>query len=133
MPLRASMPPRRPTSALNCFRACAGHTANSYCTVSPSLRDPFRGRIATQTSCLLLLTIVVIRSIPQLFPSPVRRRMLRRPSSMCTTQAVVRITHMSGHWSKPAISSPGVSSAVATVRVLRFSAMIIGPSRADYH
>lgn len=77
---RASMPPRRPTSALNCFRACAGHTANSYCAVSPSVRDPFRGRIATQTSCLLLLTIIVIRPIPQLFPSPVRRRMLRRAS-----------------------------------------------------
>lgn len=43
-------------------------------------------------------------------------------------QAVVRIVHMSRHWLKPAILRPGVSSAVATVRVLRFSAMIIGPS-----
>lgn len=48
------------------------------------------------TSCLLLLTIIVIRPIPQLLPSPVRRQMLRRASSMCTNQAVVRITHMSG-------------------------------------
>lgn len=66
-------------------------------------------------------------------PPSVQRRMLRRTSSMCSSQTAVRFTYTSKHWSKPAMSKPGVSSAVATVQALRFSAMIIGPSRAEHH
>lgn len=80
---------------------------------------------------LLFLTIIVIRSIPQSFLCPARRRMLRRASTMRTTKRWFGSRTLSMHWSKPAIWSPGVSFAVATVRALRFSAMIIGPSRAE--
>lgn len=87
------------------------------------------------TPCLPLLpflTIIVIRSIPQSFLCPARRRMLRRASlTMRTTKRWFGSRTLSMHWSKPAIWSSGVSSAVATVRALRFSAMIIGPSRAE--
>lgn len=83
------------------FRACMPPKATNLCpqllprlrgvhgqqiTVSPALRDPFRGRMGHATSCLLflilLLTIIVIRPIPRLSPSSARRRILRRASSM---------------------------------------------------
>lgn len=121
---------RRPTSIRNCFRGFARGTPLTI-TVSLSLSaGPVPWSHGHATYCLLLLlTIIVIRSIPQLIPSPPRGAGCYAGPQAC----VVRVTYMSKHWSKPATQSPGVPSAVATVKVLRFSAMIIGPSRAEHH
>lgn len=110
------------------LRAARGTQLNNLC--SP-VRDLFRGRMATQ------------HDLPHhrhrhphhasLFSPPPGRRVLRRALTIVHQQAVIRVTYMSKHWSKPALWNPGVSSAGATAQVLRFSAMIIGPSCTEHH
>lgn len=129
--LHATKASNEPTSAPNSSRGCAGHTANKYvphCGTRSVVAWP-----PNATSCLLGRRLIVIRSIPQLLLPLLRAAPDATPGLIHVhDQGVVRVTYKTRHWLKPAILSSGVSSAVATAQVLRFSAMIIGPSRAEH-
>jgi hypothetical protein len=99
--------------------------------ICPSLRDPFRCRMATH--CLASYSssssspAVPINHFPPrrgagCYPGPQPCPPPSGGSGHVHAQALV----------EPAILSTGVSFAAATVQVLRFSVMIIGPSTAEH-
>lgn len=96
--------------------------------LSPSLRDQFRGRIATQR---LASFWPLSSSAPSLnySPPPCGAGCYAGPLACAPPRPWFGSRTCQGIGRNQPSLSPGVSSAVATARVLRFSAMIIGPSR----